>query len=162
MIREVSGWQIYSALFLIYYLYFMCVLGVCFLFSGQAVLLAGSQFPTQGSNMCSLHQGLGVLTTGPSGKFLTCAFCLQEIIKFFTDNFFKGNFGFPNSSVGKESACSAGDIGDANSISGLGRFPGGGNGNPLQYSCLENPMDRGALWAAYSPLVAKGQTRLSN
>ena len=42
---------------------------------------------------------------------------------------------------GKESACSAGDMG---SIPGLGRFPGEGNGYPLQYSCLENPMDRGA------------------
>ena len=47
---------------------------------------------------------------------------------------------FPHSSVGKESACSAGDLG---SIPGLGRYPGEGNGNPLQYSCLENPMDRG-------------------
>ena len=44
-------------------------------------------------------------------------------------------------SVGKESACNAGDPG---SIPGLGRSPGEGNGNPLQYSCLENPMDRGA------------------
>jgi len=47
----------------------------------------------------------------------------------------------PYSSVGKESACSAGDLG---SIPGLERFPGEGNGNPLQCSCLENPMDRGA------------------
>ena len=44
----------------------------------------------------------------------------------------------------KESACSAGDLG---SIPGLGRSSGEGNGNPLQYSCLENPMDRGAWWA---------------
>ena len=48
------------------------------------------------------------------------------------------------SSVGKESSCSAGDPG---SIPGSGRSPGEGNGNPLQYSCLENPMDRGAWWA---------------
>ena len=48
------------------------------------------------------------------------------------------------SSVGKESACNAGDLG---SISGLGRSPGEGNGNPLKYSCLENPMDKGA-WQA--------------
>ena len=39
------------------------------------------------------------------------------------------------------------DIRDVGSIPGLGRFPGGGHGNPLQYSCLENPMDRGAWWA---------------
>ena len=53
--------------------------------------------------------------------------------------------GFPHSSVGKESACNAGDLG---SIPGLRRFPGGGNGNPVQYSCLENPRDGGAWWAA--------------
>ena len=52
--------------------------------------------------------------------------------------------GFPDGSDGKESACSAGD---PDSIPGSGRFPGEGNGNPLQYSCLENPMDRGA-WRA--------------
>ena len=44
----------------------------------------------------------------------------------------------------KESACKAGVTGDAGTIPGSGRFPGGGNGNPLQYSCLENLMDRGA------------------
>ena len=44
----------------------------------------------------------------------------------------------------KASACNAGDLG---SIPGSGRSPGEGNGNPLQYSCLENPMDRGAWWA---------------
>ena len=49
--------------------------------------------------------------------------------------------GFPSGLVGKESACNAGDLG---SISGLERSPGGGHGSPLQYSCLENPMDRGA------------------
>ena len=53
---------------------------------------------------------------------------------------------FPHSSVGKESACNAGDL---SSIPGLGRSPGEGNGNPLQYSCLENPMDRGAWWATF-------------
>ena len=53
--------------------------------------------------------------------------------------------GFPCSSVSKESASSAGDRG---SIPGLGRSPGEGNGDPLQYPCLENLMDRGAWWAA--------------
>ena len=52
--------------------------------------------------------------------------------------------GFPCSSVGKESACNARDPG---LIPGSGRSPGEGNGNPLQYSCLGNPMDRGA-WQA--------------
>ena len=44
----------------------------------------------------------------------------------------------------KESACNAGDAGDADSIPGSGRSSGEGHGNPFQYSCLENPMDRGA------------------
>ena len=52
--------------------------------------------------------------------------------------------GFPGGSTGKESTCSVGDLG---SIPGLGRSLGEGNGYPLQYSCLENPMDRGAWWA---------------
>ena len=55
-----------------------------------------------------------------------------------------GAVGFPYSSVGKELACNSGDPG---LIPRSGRFPGDGNGNPLQYSCLENPMDRGAWWA---------------
>ena len=61
--------------------------------------------------------------------------------------------GFPGGSEVKASACSVGDLG---SIPGLGRSPGEGNGNPLQYACLENPMDGGAWW------VAKSRTRLSN
>ena len=55
-----------------------------------------------------------------------------------------GSEGFPHSSVGIESACNAGDL---SSVPGLGRSPGEGNGNSLQYSCLENPMDRGEWWA---------------
>ena len=53
-----------------------------------------------------------------------------------------------------------GDARDVDSIPGLGRSPGGGNGNPLQYSCLENTMDRVAWWAT-DPGVPKSQTRLS-
>ena len=64
----------------------------------------------------------------------------------------------PGGSDGKESACS---VGDSVSIPGLGRSPGEGSGNPLQYSCLENPMDKGA-WQATVHGVAKSQTRLSN
>ena len=52
--------------------------------------------------------------------------------------------GFPGGSDGKEFTCNAGDLG---SIPGLGRSPGEGKGYPLQYSGLENPMDRGAWWA---------------
>ena len=66
--------------------------------------------------------------------------------------------GFPGGSDGKASACNAGDPG---SIPGLGRSPGEGNGNPLQYSCLENSMDWGAWWATVHR-VAKSQTRLSD
>ena len=65
--------------------------------------------------------------------------------------------GFPGGSEVKASACNAGDLG---SIPGSGRYPGEGNGNPLQYSCLENPMDSGAWWATVHG-VAKSQTRLS-
>ena len=57
------------------------------------------------------------------------------------------NLCFPDGSVGEESSCSAGDTGDASSVPGLERSPGGGNDNPLQYSCLENPLVRGAGWA---------------
>ena len=53
----------------------------------------------------------------------------------------------PGGSVVKNPPANAGDIRDAGSNPGLGRSPGGGNGNPLQCSCLENPMDRGAWWA---------------
>ena len=49
--------------------------------------------------------------------------------------------------VVKNLSANAGDVGDLGSIPGLGRSPGGGHGNPLQYSCLENPIDRGAWWA---------------
>ena len=66
--------------------------------------------------------------------------------------------GFPGGSAGKESACSAGDLG---SIPGLGISPGGGKGHPLQYSGLENPMDRGA-WQATVHEVAKESDRLSD
>ena len=58
----------------------------------------------------------------------------------------------------KASACNVGDLG---SIPGLGRSPGEGNGNPLQYSCLENPMDGGAWWATVHG-VAKSRTQLSD
>ena len=53
------------------------------------------------------------------------------------------------------------NVGDPGSIPGLGRSPGEGNGNPLQYFCLENPMDGGAWWATVHG-VAKSQTRLSD
>ena len=66
--------------------------------------------------------------------------------------------GFPGGSDSKESACNAGDPG---SVPGSGRSPGEGNGNPLQYPCLENPMDRGA-WPATVHRVTKSWTQLCN
>ena len=65
---------------------------------------------------------------------------------------------FPSGLEGKASACNEGDRG---SIPGSGRSPGEGNGNPVQYYCLENPMDRG-VWQATVYGVAKSQTRLSD
>ena len=73
-----------------------------------------------------------VLTTGPPGK--STFFHLTLITAF---------GGFSYSSISKESASNAGDLG---LIPGSGRPPGEGNGNPLQFSCLENPTDRGAWW----------------
>ena len=66
------------------------------------------------------------------------------------------NLGFPGGSDGKESACNAEDLGSA---PGSGRSPGDGNGYPLQYSCLENFMDRGA-WRATVRGAAKSRTTL--
>ena len=68
------------------------------------------------------------------------------------------SLGFPGGSDGEESACSAGDW---DSIPGLGRSPGQGNGNSLQYSCLENSMDRGT-WQATLCGIAKIKTGLSS
>ena len=65
---------------------------------------------------------------------------------------------FPAGSETEESACNLGDLG---LIPGLGRSPGGGNDNPLQYSCLENSMDRRAWWATIHG-VTKGQTQPSD
>ena len=61
--------------------------------------------------------------------------------------------------VVKNPPANAGDIRDVGSIPGSGRSPGGGHGNPLQYSCLENPLDRGAWWATVHR-VAKSWTQL--
>ena len=69
-------------------------------------------------------------------------------------NCFKHSWLRPGDSVGKESSCGTGDAGSVGSIPGLGRSPGGGHGNPLQYSCLENPMHRGA-WQAVVCSVAQ-------
>ena len=63
--------------------------------------------------------------------------------------------------VGKESTGSAGDTGDMDLIPGLGISPGGENGNPLQYSCLKNPINR-RTWQFMVQMVAESQTQLSD
>ena len=81
----------------------------------------------------------------------------QKIHSFYSSSIygaFTMSYGFPGGLDGKEFACNAGD---PDSIPGLGSSPGEGNGNTLQYSCLENSMDRGA-WRAIVQGVAKSQT----
>ena len=85
-----------------------------------------------------------IATVGFS-DFSSSLYCLKS---------FSGNTGVKTLPV------NAGDTGDLGSIPGWGRSPGGGNGNPLQYFCLENPMDRGAWWSAVHR-VAKSWTWLS-
>ena len=71
------------------------------------------------------------------------------------------HLGLPQWLISKESACDAGDTGNTCSIPGSGRSPAEGHSNPLQYSCMGNPKDRGA-WKATVHGVAKSQTQLSN
>ena len=88
------------------------------------------------------------------GKWILKHWTIEEIltIKLFLIK------GFPGGSEVKASAFNTGDLG---SIPGLGRSPRDGNGNPLQYSCLDNPMDRGAWWATVHG-VTKSRTQLSD
>ena len=71
-------------------------------------------------------------------------------------------WGFPGGSVVKKSTCNAGDTGDVDLIPGSGRSPGGENGSPLQYSCLENSMDKGSWWVTVPHGATKNQIQLSN
>ena len=84
-------------------------------------------------------------------KIVYSTICCTENKKLFSS-------GFPGGSEVKASVCNSGDLG---LIPGSGRYPGEGNGNPLQYSCLENPMDGGDWWATVHG-VTKSQTRLSD
>ena len=67
----------------------------------------------------------------------------------------------PGGTGGKEPTCQWRDVRDLDSTPGSGRSPGGGNGHPLQYCCLENPMDRGAWWATVH-WVSKSQIQLES
>ena len=71
-----------------------------------------------------------------------------------------GRGGFLGGAEVKNPPADAGDVRDTGSVPGSGRYPGIGNGNPLQYFCLENPMDRGAWRATTVHVVAKSQTSL--
>ena len=93
----------------------------------------------------SFHQTVPIILTVDVGIIIILKGCLVGL-------------GLPRWLTGKESACSEGDMG---SVPGWGRSPGEGNGNPLQYSCLENPMDRGARRATVHG-VAKNWTPLSD
>ena len=68
-------------------------------------------------------------------------------------------WGFPGGLVGQEPTCSAGETGDVGLIPGWGRSPGEGHGNPLQYSCLDNPMGRGAWWATVHGVTSQTQLK---
>ena len=87
---------------------------------------------------------------------LVCIYDTQAIMYVCIKRYIHMNMGFPRGADGKESACDAGDPG---LIPELGRSPGEGNGNPLQYYLLENSMDRGAWWATAHG-VAQSRMRL--
>ena len=128
-----------------------------------------------------LHWECGVLTTRPPGKsprffkYETAAagkkYTDQEKLKWKItetdkntteeDKHHAGACEYSNEYIGSDSKESACNVGDPGLIPGLGRPPGEGNGNPLQYSCLENSMDRGAYQAKVHG-VANSQTWLSN
>ena len=82
----------------------------------------------------------------------------EHRVQWYAQGYTRTHAGFPGGSDGKESAGNAGDPG---LIPGSGRSPGGGRGNPLQYSCLENPSDRGAWWAMVHG-VGKSRIQLSD
>ena len=110
---------------------------------GSCSLLQGI-FPTQGSNSGLWHCMQILYQLGHQGSLSINSVYLYIPMC------------FPGGSDGKESVCNAGDLG---SIPGLEQSPEEGNGNPVLYSCLENPMDRGA-WQATVHGVAKRRTRL--
>ena len=83
-------------------------------------------------------------TAHPSDHSASCSLSAHGPLPHLSVCLHMSRWWLPCQLIGKERACNAGHPG---SIPGLGRSPGEGNGNPLQYSCLENPMDRGAWWA---------------
>ena len=114
--------------------------------SSEGPLAAGSEWTKVGRQDGGRHGGSRQLTPRKVHLF----FLIKKIFSYY---YF---IGLPRWFSGKESACNAGDTG---SIPRLGRSPGGGNDNPLQYSCLKNSMDRGTWQEVHR--IAKSQTRLS-
>ena len=118
-------------------------------------LLAGQNRDKDIENKCMDTKGQVGEGIGRLGQtYMYILLCIKQI----TNENLQYCMGFPGGSDGKASACNEGDLG---SIPGSERSPGEGNGNPLQYSCLENLMDRGA-WQATAHGVTKSQTRLSD
>ena len=105
---------------------------------------------------CFMALGRSLSLRGPDSLFFVMG-RLNQMDIMVPSNHYRG---FPGGAlVVKNLLVNAGDVKNARSIPGLGRSPGDGNDNPLQYSCLENPMDRGA-WRATVHRVAQSQTRL--
>ena len=93
--------------------------------------------------------------------FLLLGLTILSLLDFHPRTFYltSQDWGFLGGGVVKDPPANAGDVRDTDSVLGSGRSPGGGHGNPLQYSCLETPMDRGA-WRATVYRVAKSQIQL--
>ena len=122
---------------------------------------APGPMPRQGTrfHMLQLRPGANKsILKKKQNKLCTYVVLMTYIIKMYICSFNDNSLGFPGAQMVKKSTCSTGDLG---SVPGLGRSPGRGHGNPLQYSCLENPMDRGAWWATVHG-VTKSQTQLSD
>ena len=124
---------------ILFYFYFKVSLVWCLLFFfSHIVWHVGSYFPDQVSNLHTLHCQHRVLTTGLPEKYW---YLLTFKVNTHCSIYDRAS---QVALMVKNPPANAGDLKDASSIPGSRRSPGGGHGNPLQYSCLENPMDRGA------------------
>ena len=108
--------------------------------TGKTIALTRQTFVDMVMSLLNMLSRL-VITFLPRSKYLLISWLNNQSIITYLEQFTIP--GIPWGSDHKESACSAGD---PDSVPGLGRSSGEGNGNPLQYACLENPMDRGAWW----------------
>ena len=95
------------------------------------------------------------------GLYSSCSCKESDITERLSLSLSDGPRGFPGGSVVKNLPANAGDTRDAGLIPGSGRSPGGGNGNLLQYFCLENPMDRGDWWAAVYRVTESDTTEVT-